>query len=105
MTLHTLAAVPVFLGLPVAAFTCGWQSARTGHRGFGLYSAATATTMLATMALAGRRVQSITSWLVNLAGLFQRDASIMTGFGWLTALSACKRSRACPLASATRPSS
>ncbi len=100
--MHTLAAVPVFLGLPVAAFTCGWQSARTGHRGFGLYSAATATTMLATMALAGAGFNQ-SPRLVNLAGLFQR-ASIMTGFGWLTALSAQALTRV-PAASATRPSS
>ena len=51
--LHNLAAVPVFLGLPAAAFTCSAQSARTGHRRFGRYCAATATTMLATTALAG----------------------------------------------------
>jgi hypothetical protein len=50
--MHNLAAVPVFLGLPGAAFTCGWQSIRAGHRGFGLYCAATATTMLAVSAQA-----------------------------------------------------
>jgi hypothetical protein len=83
---HTLMAVPVFLGLPAAALTCSWQSFRTGQRGFGLYSAATATTMLATMALAGAGF-SQSRRLVKLAGLFQR-ASIVTGFGWLTALSA-----------------
>ena len=58
--MHNLAAVPVFLGLPAAAFTCSWPSVRAGHRGFGLYSAASATTMLATMALAGAGLQSIT---------------------------------------------
>jgi Protein of unknown function (DUF998) len=84
--MHNLAAVPVFLGLPAAALACGWQSARTGHRGFGLYCAATATTMLATTALAGAGFNQ-SPRLVNLAGLFQR-ASIVTGFGWLTALSA-----------------
>jgi hypothetical protein len=83
--IHNLAAVPVFLGLPAAAFTCSWQSVRTGHRGFGLYCAATATTMLAMMALAGAGFNQ-SPRLVNLAGLFQR-ASIVTGFGWLTALS------------------
>jgi len=84
--MHNLAAVPVFLGLPAAAFTCSWQSVRTGHRRFGLYCAATATTMLATTALAGAGFGQ-SPRLVNLAGLFQR-ASIVTGFGWLTALSA-----------------
>ena len=85
-TMHNLAAVPVFLGLPAAAFTCSWQSVRAGHRGFGRYCAATATTMLATTALAGAGFNQ-SPRLVNLAGLFQR-ASIVTGFGWLTALSA-----------------
>ena len=39
--------------LPAAAFTSSWRSARTGHRRFGLYCAATATIMLATTVLAG----------------------------------------------------
>ena len=90
--MHNLAAVPVFFGLPAAALTCGWQSARTGHRRFGLYCAATATTMLATTALAGAGFGQSPP-LVNLAGLFQR-ASIVTGFGWLTALSVQALTRA-----------
>ena len=97
--MHNLAAVPVFLGLPAAAFTCGWQAARAGHRGFGLYCAVTATTMLATTALAGAGFNQAPR-LVNLAGLFQR-ASIVTGFGWLTALSAQALTRA-PAASARK---
>jgi Protein of unknown function (DUF998) len=99
--LHNLAAVPVFVGLPAAAFTCSRQSIRAGHRGFARYCAATATTMLATMALAGSGF-SQTPRLVNHAGLFQR-ASIITGFGWLTALSARALTRA-PAASAGHPS-
>jgi Protein of unknown function (DUF998) len=98
---HTLAAVPVFAGLPAAALTCSWQSFRTGQRGFGLYCAATATTMLATMALAGAGF-SQSRRLVNLAGLFQRG-SIVTGFGWLTALSARALTRT-PATRARRPS-
>jgi hypothetical protein len=90
--IHNLAAVPVFLGLPAAAFICGWKSARAGHRGFGLYCAATATTMLATTALAGAGF-SQSPRLVDHAGLFQR-ASIITGLGWLTALSAQALTRA-----------
>ena len=99
--IHNLAAVPVFLGLPAAAFTCGWRSVRTGHRRFGLYCAATATTMLATTALAGAGFNQAPR-LVNLAGLFQR-ASIVTGFAWLTAVSAQALSRA-PAASGQRTS-
>jgi hypothetical protein len=99
--MHNLAAVPVFLGLPAAAFTSSWRSARTGHRGFALYSAATATTMLASMTLAGAGFNQ-SPRLVDRAGLFQR-ASIMTGFGWLTALCAQALSRA-PATSARKPS-
>ena len=83
---HNLAAVPVFVGLPAAALVCGWRSRRTDRRGFGLYSAATAVTMLATMALAAAGFGQSPA-LVHLGGLFQR-ASIITGFGWLTVLSA-----------------
>ena len=63
--MHNLAAVPVFVGMPVAAFTCSWQSVRTGHRGFGLYCAATATTMLATMALAGPASINHPGWSIT----------------------------------------
>jgi hypothetical protein len=48
--------------------------------------------MLATTALAGAGFNQ-SPRLVNLAGLFQR-ASIVTGFGWLTALSAQALTRA-----------
>ena len=61
--------------------------------------AVTATTMLATTALASAGFNQ-SPRLVNLAGLFQR-ASIVTGFGWLTARSAQAFTRA-PAASASR---
>jgi len=83
---HNLTAVPVFAGLPAAALASGWRSWRAGQRRFGLYSAATAVTMLSAMALAGAGFGQAPG-LVNLGGLFQR-ASIITGFAWLTALSA-----------------
>ena len=85
-TAHNLAAIPVFIGLPVAALACSWRSWRSGRRGFGLYSAGTALTMLATTALAGAGFGG-SPQLVNVGGLFQR-ASIVTGFTWLTAVSA-----------------
>ena len=85
-TAHNLAAVPVFCGLPAAALACGWRAGRAGQRGFGLYSAATAVTMLATMALAAAGFGQ-SPRLVNLGGLLQR-ASIISGFTWLTAVSA-----------------
>jgi hypothetical protein len=85
-TAHNLAAVPVFAGLPAAALACGWRSWRAGQHRFGLYSAGTAVTMLTSMVLAGAGFGQ-SPRLVNLGGLFQR-ASIITGFAWLTTLSA-----------------
>ena len=76
----------MFFGLPAAALASSWRAWRAGQRGFGLYSAATAMIMPATMALAGAGFGQ-SPRLVNLGGLFQR-ASIITGFSWLTALSA-----------------
>jgi len=93
---HNLAAVPVFAGLPAAALASGWRSWRAGQHGFGLYSFGTAVTMLTTMALAGAGFGQ-SPRLINLGGLFQR-ASIITGFAWLTALSAqALRQRPLPL--------
>ena len=83
---HNLAAIPVFAGLPAPALASGWRSWRAGQRRFALYSVGTAVTMLTTMALAGAGFGQ-SPWLINLGGLFQR-ASIITGFAWLTALSA-----------------
>jgi hypothetical protein len=89
---HNLAAVPVFFGLPAAALACSWRSWRAGQRGSALYSGGTAVTMLATMALAGAGFGQ-SPRVVHLGGLFQR-ASIITGFTWLTALSARALQRA-----------
>jgi hypothetical protein len=83
---HNLGALPVFFGLPAAALASGWRSWRAGQRGFALHSAGTAVTMLATMALAAAGFGQ-SPRLVDLGGLLQR-ASIVTGFTWLTALSA-----------------
>jgi hypothetical protein len=82
---HNLMAVPVFFGLPAAALACSRRSWNAGQRGFGLYSAGTAVTMVATSALAAAGFGQ-SARLVSLGGLFQR-ASIITGFAWLTALS------------------
>jgi Protein of unknown function (DUF998) len=85
-TAHNLAATPVFFGLPAAALSCGWRSWRTGQRTFALYSTGTAITMVTTAMLAGAGFGQ-SPRLVNRGGLFQR-VSIVTGFGWLTVLSA-----------------
>jgi hypothetical protein len=83
---HNLAAVPVFLGLPAAAACYGWRSWRAGQPGFAIYCAATAVTMPVTVVLAGAGFGQ-SSRLGRYGGLFQR-VSIITGFAWLTAVSA-----------------
>ena len=97
-TVHNLAAIPVFLW-PASSRALLQPCGRSGGRatGFELYSSlSTAITMLATMALAAAGFGQAPQ-LVNLGGLFQR-ASIMTGFTWLTVLSAraLRLTRYCP---------
>ncbi len=86
MTVHGIAALPIFLGIPAATFAYARRFHRSGNPAWALYSAATGVPMLATMGLAGAGFNQAPR-LVNLAGLLQR-AAIVTGFGWLTALSA-----------------
>ena len=85
-TIHNLCGIPVFAGLPAAALTYGWRSQRAGQRAVGRYSAGTAVTMLAAIVLAGAGFGQ-SPRLVRLGGLLQR-VSIITGFAWLTVLSA-----------------
>jgi hypothetical protein len=92
--LHTVAAVPVFLGIPAAAATYAWSASRCGRPGWAAYSAATAVAMLTGMGLAGQGFAQA-SRFVNHAGLFQR-AAIVAGLSWLTAVSA-RPPRTCPL--------
>lgn len=84
-TRHTVVALPIFLGIPAAAFACAWRFHRSGRPGWAAYSAVTGVSMLASIGLAGAGF-SQDPRLVNYAGLFQRTA-IVTGFSWLTALS------------------
>src|SRR5258707_8096527 len=96
-TAHNLAAIPVFFGLPAAAASYGWRAGQPP--GFAIYCAATAVTMPVTMALAGAGF-SQSSRLGGYGGLFQR-ASIITGFAWLTAVSARALQRTLPGAAGT----
>jgi Protein of unknown function (DUF998) len=86
MAAHGIAALPIFLGIPAAAFAYSRRFHRSGNPAWALYSAATGVSILATMGLAGAGFNQART-LVNYAGLLQR-AAIVTGFGWLTALSA-----------------
>jgi Protein of unknown function (DUF998) len=85
MTMHGIAALPIFLGIPAAAFAYARRFQRSGNSIWALYSAATGVSMLASMGLAGAGFNQAPR-LVNFAGLLQR-AVIVSGFGWLTALS------------------
>jgi Protein of unknown function (DUF998) len=85
--MHNIAAVPIFLGIPAAALAGAWRLHRAGRRGWGLYSAATSVSTLIGTALFGAGFSQASPRLTDCAGLLQR-ATIATGFGWLTALSA-----------------
>jgi len=85
-TVHNVAALPVFFGLPAAATIGSVTAIRRGDVTWSAYSAATAVAMLATGGLAGAGFGQAPRF-VRLAGAFQR-ASVMLGFSWLTALCA-----------------
>jgi len=51
MTLHGIAALPIFIGIPVPAFAYARRFHRSGNPTWALYSAATGVSMLATMGL------------------------------------------------------
>ncbi|MGH2904306.1 MAG: DUF998 domain-containing protein [Solirubrobacteraceae bacterium] len=86
MKVHGIAALPIFLGIPAAAFVCARRFNRRHEQVWAVYSSATGGAMLAAMGLAGAGFNQAAR-LVSVAGLLQR-AAIITGFGWLTALSA-----------------
>jgi hypothetical protein len=85
MTAHGIAALPIFLGIPAAAFVYARRFHRSGTPTWAVCSALTGVTMLAAMVFAGAGFNQAPT-LVNSAGLLQR-AAIVTGLGWLTALS------------------
>jgi len=89
---HSLAALPVYFGLPAAAAIGGWRSWRAGRRGFGLYCTGTTLAMPAALTL-GSAGFGQSPRLVGLGGLFQR-IGVLVGFAWLTALSARALGRA-----------
>jgi hypothetical protein len=90
---HTIAALPIFLGIPAAAFASTWRFHRAGRPGWAGYTAATGAFMLLTMGLAGSGFSQDPRF-VDYAGLFQR-AAIVSGFAWLSALSRARRAGRC----------
>jgi hypothetical protein len=81
---HDLFAVPTFLGLPAAQILFTRSFLRVGNRRWALYSAGSAAVMFINFVLASAAFGQ-TRRLVPYGGLFQR-ASVLAGFGWLTAL-------------------
>ena len=89
-SLHTVAALPIFLGIPAVALACAWRFHRAGRQGWALYSAATGVSMLIGIRLFGAGFGQASPYLTDRAGLFQR-ATVVSGFAWLTALSVRNR--------------
>ena len=83
--LHNLCAVPIFVGIPVAALTSAASAARGKQGRWASYSAASAVAMMGSFVLFGRAFGGATP-SAGRGGIFQR-ISIVTGFGWLSALS------------------
>jgi len=81
---HDLGAVPVFIGIPVAALIWARAFMRHGHRGWAGYSVSTAITMLIGFALTSAAFAQARR-LVSFGGLFQR-LTVTIGMGWLSAL-------------------
>ncbi len=84
-TLHTLCAIPVFAGIPVAALTCATFAMREGQYSWASYSAGSAIAMTSAFGLFGAAFGGAPR-LAGRGGVMQR-VSIATGFGWLSVLS------------------
>jgi hypothetical protein len=82
--LHDLFSVPTFIGLPIACFVFARRFARSGERGWALYSAVTGVVFLVGFVLASAGFAQARG-LVDFGGLFQR-ITITVGWLWLTLL-------------------
>jgi hypothetical protein len=84
-TMHNLCAIPIFVGIPVAALTCAAYAARRGQYRWAVYSAGSAVAMTGASAQFGAAFGG-SPRVAGRGGLWQR-ISIATGFGWLSAIS------------------
>lgn len=82
--LHDLFSTPVFLCLPAATVASARAASRAGDRAWVVGSLAAAATQLATFVAAGAGFSREQPALVRWGGAFQR-ASVVAGFGWLSA--------------------
>ena len=83
--LHDLFSLPVFLALPIACFAISRRFARSGERGWAIYSVLSAVGMFVAFMLAGVGFRQVVPALADSAGLLQR-ASIIIGFTWIALL-------------------
>lgn len=83
--LHNICAVPIFVGIPVAGLASAVAAARSRDYRWACYSAGSSLLMAGSFLLFGRAFGGV-SRLAGKGGIFQR-ISIVSGFGWLTALS------------------
>lgn len=83
--LHNLLAIPIFVGVPAAALGTAASAARRREYRWAGYCAGSAIGMAGTSLLFGAAFGGAPG-LNRCGGLFQR-ISIMTGLGWLTAVS------------------
>jgi hypothetical protein len=88
---HELCAVPVMLGIPVAAAASGVRSARRGERRWAGYCCATALVSLCAFFASGAGFGGAAPF-ASRAGLYQR-VGIITAFGWISALALRVRRR------------
>ncbi len=84
-TLHNLCAIPIFVGIPVAALVYATSAARKKEYRWASYSACSAVAMTGSFALFGAAFGGA-SRFAGRGGVYQR-ISISIGFGWLSALS------------------
>jgi Protein of unknown function (DUF998) len=89
--LHVAGAVPVFLGLPVTQLVDAWRCLRGGSRGWAAYSVVSSASMLGNFGAASAGFAQVPRF-APYGGLFQR-ATVVSGLGWLTAISARALSR------------
>jgi hypothetical protein len=82
--LHDLFSSPVFLCLPAAAAVYARAASRAGDRTWVLSSLTAAVTQIVAFVAAGAGFSQEQPALMSSAGAFQR-ASVVAGFGWLSA--------------------
>jgi hypothetical protein len=97
-TLHNLCAVPIFIGIPIAALISATSSARRGQHRWASYSAGSAIAMGSASALFGAAFGGAPRHAPH-GGVLQR-VSITTGFAWLSALSLRALTSALPISQA-----